>query len=417
MIIRMDPMYGIFDKDSVLGLIEEVAGVSRYETRVLVELLRIYYDAEGSSSARMDDYVSALPKPKLAKSVHYWKTASLATSAAGHEIRITDKVLRENTNALRYAAFPQKLYDIIYYYKDVTCDEILYIVNFAKEAGFTEQEMLNSVAAAYATDDSITLSDLTDFATNHKDVDANADYERNYHTALELQKRFNNDEKTFIKEGIRFAGQWHEMGFTKGDILLASSKAIESPTLRYLNAILINARKAMDKTGIKKYKELEDITDKYRDITGAAGKDQLTPENIALFATLNSKYDSEIIRLAAKAAERERERKISKQPEIVIIKRILEKWESMNVCSVDEAAEYLKAQEATEALMSSIERRIGLHMGEYERGAFKRSLRQWKKEGYSDNQILIAAEAAMEAEHPVRYMSTVLKNINNDLPM
>lgn len=417
MVIRFAGLYKLFEPESVSDLIRrETNGAGRYEYRLLLEFVRVYYTAENPEQA-LNTFAEEMKGAKLSKSIYCWRAEGYAESSASRTVIISDRILRENIQSLKYAEYPRRIYETINYYRGTSPDELMYIVNWTEETGLSQSRMLSGIKSALSLNDHASLSDMMDFVMSLSPESEDFDHERNYRTAMEILMEFNQDEENrSLKDEIKYTGEWYAMGFTRNDILLACSRTINSPTFQYLNAILVNAKKVMDRTGLKSYKEVDDVCHEYRKLLHASGKEQMSIDNIAMFFALRKKYNPDLIAIAADTACREHEGAIAGKKLLIYTQRVLDKWEERGVRSIEDAQALCEEQTHIMDLFQRCIQEAGFSLTDYEKASFKRSLFSWIKHGYTDSEILRAASAASEADNPMRYMSTVLKNGDDSLP-
>ena len=407
MIIRLDPIFGLFEKNSVRWVVlKALPGESRFESRLLLDIIDLFYNCD-DPVPQTDLYIQSVPPARLHKAVKLWKQLSLAESIPGRGVQIMSDILRSHPDQLTYAAFPGRLFQTMAYYKNVSPDELWYIVSWTKEAGLSEELVLHAVKSALSLNNQIQLTELTDFIMQQAGA-SGAEHEACYRLALAVLDTFGQAKRDPGHMETQYIMEWLALGFSESDILLACQQATDSPTFRYTDAILRNARKCMDDAGIGTYSELMAVTEEYKTLTCASGSKELTPAAICLFSLLRKEYPPESIRLAAGYVMEEYPKTRTR---ITCIRRVLQRWKERGMDTPEKISEYMSGLREAKALLGSIISIPDILLTDEERKEVVRLITRWKKKGYEDEDILYAAQCAADvgAQKPVAYMRKVLK--------
>lgn len=408
LVVCMDPLYRLFDKNGVISLFQSKLGsTNRFEARFLFDLLNIYYDNDKPDEA-IASYLNSVPRNRLHKALAYLKKNRLAETISGRNTVITADLLKNSMSSVEYAPFPRELQRIIEYYRDVSPHELLYLVDWVRDAGIPENLALEYINRLLSLDSQMSLDELTHCMTemNHNPKD---DTEEIYKTAFVVMRALAIDNNPGKREQ-NYIRKWKSLGFSEEDILLACDNALDSPTFHYVDAIIINARSAMDKTGIKPYKELIRFTREYKEITGASGVKDLNVSSFIRFAELRTEYSDEEIRLAADFVINNYHSKILKNNRLIYIQRVLKGWRDRGLHDISSIRSYLDDLEHANALMGSITVVAELDVPDHQRKAYIGSIIKWLKAGCEDEDIIDAATAAAiaEAKNPLAYMHKIM---------
>lgn len=374
---------------------------------MLFDLVDIFYSNSSPEDA-IRSYLSSVPEKKLYRAVAYFKRRGMAYSAHGKKIVISSDLLKKHSADLQYAPFPKALDIVIRYYKDPSPEELLYIVDWIREAGIPDLQALEYIDRLYKVDDRISLDELTRCLKELSSAETNG-IEEIYKTALLVMRSLGMDKSPGRREQD-YIKKWTSIGFAEEDISLACCNAYDSPTFQYVDAILKNARTAMDSIGFQTYRDLDRFAKEYRAITGASGAKELTIPDFRRFVELRSQFSDEEIHLAAEYVRNEHGRTKNR---LIYIQRVLREWRNRGLTDVKSIHGYLDDLENANALIGSIMLRTEIELPETQRKAYIGSIIKWRKAGIEEEDIVDAALAAYaaEAKKPLAYMHKVLNTI------